>query len=115
MAHQDEPTIYSINPSLSTPYQNTPYSNTPSTPADTVYATPPPSPYGPTINEKASPTELPPAQKPKSRRGLIFALVVIAIAVIITAEAYANLNRSAPDKTVTTYYSALVHNDFQTA
>jgi hypothetical protein len=115
MAHQDEPTIYSINPTLSTPYENTPYSNTPSTPADTVNATPPPSPYVPTTNEKASPPELPPAQKPKSRRGLIFALVIVAIVVIIAAGAYAYLNRSTPDKTVTTYYSALAHNDFQTA
>jgi len=42
-------------------------------------------------------------------------LVIIALVVIIAVGAYAYLNRSTPDKTVTTYYSALVHGDFQTA
>jgi zinc-ribbon domain len=113
---QDEPTVSSIPSSLSTPYDNTPYSNTPSASAETVYAPPPPpSSYVPTTDEKASPPGLPPAQKPKRRRGLVLSLVIIALVVIIAVGALVYLNRSTPDKTITTYYSALVHNDFQTA
>jgi flagellar basal body-associated protein FliL len=62
-----------------------------------------------------SPSEHPPAQKPKRRRGLVLSLVIIVLLVIVAVGVYAYLNRSTPDKTVTTYYSALVHNDFQTA
>lgn len=115
VAQQDEPTMYSMKPSLSTPYENTPYSNTPNASADTVYAPPPPSPYNPTPSEKPGPPELPSTQKSKSRRGLILTLIIVVIAVIIAVGVYAYVNRSTPDKTVTTYYSALVHNDFQTA
>jgi hypothetical protein len=111
---QDEPTVSSIPSSLATLYGNTPHSNTPSAPAETVYAPPPPS-YIPTTGKNASPPELPPAQKPKRRRGLVLSLVIIAVVVIIAAGAYVYLNLSTPDKTITTYYSALVHNDFQTA
>ena len=112
---QDEPTVSSLPSSLSTPYGNTPYSNTPSASAETVYAPPPPLSYVSTTGEKASPPELPSAQKPKRRRGLVISLVIIALVVIIAVGTYVYLNRSTPDKTVTTYYSALVHNDFQTA
>jgi hypothetical protein len=103
-----------MNPSLSTPYENTPYSNTPYASSDAVYA-PPPSPYDPTTSKKTSPPELPSTQKSNSRRGFILALVIVVIAVIIAVGVYAYANRSTPNKTVTTYYSALVQNDFQTA
>jgi hypothetical protein len=113
---QDEPTVSSIPSSLSTSYGNTPYSNTPSASAETIYAQPPPpSSYVPPTDEKASLPGTPPAQKPKRRRGFILSIVIIALVVIIAVGAYAYLNRSTPDKTITTYYSALVHNDFQTA
>ena len=115
---QDEPTVSSIPSSLSTSYGNTPHSNTPSASAETVYAPPPPPPsssYVSNTEEKASPPGLPPAQKLKRRRGLVLSLVIVALAVIIAVGAYVYLNRSTPDKTITTYYSALVHNDFQTA
>jgi zinc ribbon protein len=108
---QDEPTISSIPSNLPTSYENTPYSNTPSNSADTVYAPPPPIPYAPTTSAKTST----PVQKPKSRRGLIITLAIVVIVAVIAAGAYFYLNRSTPDKTVTTYYSALVQNDFQTA
>jgi hypothetical protein len=42
-------------------------------------------------------------------------LVIIALVVIIAVGTYVYLNRSTPDKTITTYYSALVHGDYQTA
>jgi len=113
--NQDEPTVSSIPSSLSTPYGNTPYSNTPSASEETVYAPPPPSSYVSTTDEKANPPELPPAQQPKRRRGFVLSLVIIALIAIIAVGAYVYLNRSTPDKTITTYYSALVHNDFQTA
>ena len=113
---QDEPTVSSIPSSLSTPYDNTPYSNTPSASAETVYAPPPPPPsYVSTTDEKASPPGLPLTQKPKRRRGLVLSLVIIALVAIVAVGAYVYLNRSTPNKTITTYYSALVHNDFQTA
>ena len=109
---QDEPTVSSLPSSLSTQYGNIPYSNTPPASAETVYAPPPPpSSYVSTSDEKASP----PAQKPKGRRGLVLSLVIIALVVFIAVGAYVYLNRSTPDKTITTYYSALIHNDFQTA
>ena len=113
---QDETTVSSIPSSLSTLYGDTPHSNTPSASAETVYAPPPPpSSYVSTTEEKASLPGLQPAQKPKGRRGLILSVVIVALVVIIAVGAYVYLNRSTPDKTITTYYSALVHNDFQTA
>jgi uncharacterized membrane protein YvbJ len=115
MTDQDEPTVSSIPPSLSTSYSDTPYSNTPSASAETFYAQPPPSSYVPTTDEKASLPVPPPAQKPKRRQGFILSLVIIVLVIIIAVGAYVYLNRSTPDKTITTYYSALVHNDFQTA
>ncbi len=114
--NQDEPTVSSIPSSLSTPYDNTPYSNTPSASAETVYAPPPPpSSYVSTTGEKTISSGHPPAQQPKRRRGYIISLVIIVLLVIVAAGVYVYLNRSTPDKTITTYYSALVHNDFQTA
>ncbi len=112
---QDEPTVSSIPSSLSTPYVNTPYSNTPYASAETVYSPPPPPSYVPTTDEKASLLELPPAQRPKRRRGLVLSLVLIALLVIVAVGAYVYLNRSTPEKTVTTYYAALVDGDYQTA
>lgn len=123
---QDEPTVSSFASTHPASYENTPYAHTPSTPEDTVYASPstsadteyaapPPPSYTPITKEQSQPSELPPAQKPKSRRGLIFTLIIVVLAVIIAAGAYAYVNRSTPDKTVSTYYSALVQNDFQTA
>jgi uncharacterized membrane protein YvbJ len=115
MIDQDELTVSSIPSTLSTPYGNTPYTNTPSSSSDTVFAPPPPPSHIPPVGEKASPSGLTPAQKPKRRRGLIFSFVIIAILVIVAVGVYAYLNRSTPDKTVTAYYFALVHGDYQTA
>ena len=112
---QDEPTVLTIPPTPSTPYDNTPYSNTPSTSSDTVFAPPPPPSHVPSSGEKASPFGLPPAQQPKRRRGYIISLVIIVLLAIIAVGAYVYLNRSTPDKTITTYYAALVHGDYQTA
>ena len=113
---QDEPTVSSTPSSLSTLYGNTPSSNTPTASAETVYAPPPPpSSYVSNTEVKASPPGLPPAQIPKRRRGLVLSLVIIALVVIIAVGAYVYVNHSTPDKTITTYYAALVHNDFQTA
>jgi hypothetical protein len=112
---QDEPTVLTIPPALSTSYDDTPYSNTPSTPAETVFAPPPPPSYVPITDEKASPPGLPAAQKPKSRRGFILSLIILVLVVIIAVGAFVYLNRSTPDKTITTYYAALVHGDYQTA
>jgi hypothetical protein len=42
-------------------------------------------------------------------------MVLIVLLVIVAAGAYIYLNRSTPDKTITTYYAALVHGDYQTA
>ena len=112
---QDELTVPSIQSALSTPNDNILYSNTPSTSADTVFAPPPPPSHVPSSGEIARSSGHPPAQQPKRRRGFILLLVFLAFLVIIAVGAYVYLNRSTPDKTVTTYYSALVHGDFQTA
>jgi hypothetical protein len=40
---------------------------------------------------------------------------VIVLLVLVAGGIYVYLNRSTPDKTLTTYYSALIHGDFQTA
>jgi hypothetical protein len=114
MIDQDELTVSSIPSTLSTPYGNTPYTNTPSS-SDTVFAPPPLPSHIPPVGEKPSPSGLTPTQKPKRRRGLIFSVVIIALLVIVAVGVYAYLNRSTPDKTVTNYYSALVHGDYQTA
>ncbi len=111
---QDEATVSSIPSAFSTPYGNTPYTNTPTTPSDPVFAPPPPS-VVPSSSEIASASGLPPAQQPKRRRGFILALVVIVLLVIAAVGAYVYLNRSTPDKTISTYYAALVRGDYQTA
>ena len=107
---QDELTVPSIYSALSTPKDNTP-----STSSDTVFAPPPPLSHVPTTDEKASPSGLPSAQKPKRRRGFILSLIILVLLVIVAAGAYIYVNRSTPDKTITTYYAALVHGDYQTA
>ena len=112
---QDDLTVPSIPPTLSTPYDNTPFLNTPSTSSDTVYAPPLSPSHVPSSGEKASSSEHPPSQQPKRRRGYILSLVIILLLIIVAVGAYVYLNRSTPDKTVTTYYSALVHGDYQTA
>ena len=112
---QDEPTVFSHPSALSSPYGHTPYTTTPSTASDTVFASPPPLSHVPTTDEKASPSGLPSAQKPKRRRGFILSLIILVLVVIIAVGTYVYLNRSTPDKTITTYYAALVHGDYQTA
>jgi uncharacterized membrane protein YvbJ len=106
---QDEATVSSIPSAFSTPY-----GNTPSTSSDPVFAPPPPSRV-PSSGEKVSSSGLPPAQQPKRRRVYILALVFLVLLVIAAAGAYVYLNRSTPDKTISTYYAALVHGDYQTA
>jgi uncharacterized membrane protein YvbJ len=105
---QDELTALSIPSTLSTPY-----GNTPSASSEPVFAPPPPG--VPFSSEIASSSGHSPAQQPKRRRGYIISLVLIVLLVIVAAGAYVYLNRSTPDKTITTYYAALVHGDYQTA
>ncbi len=115
---QDELTVPSIHSALSISHDNTPYSNTPSTSSDTVFAPPPPPSNLSSSGEIESSSGLPPAppaQRQKRRRAYILALVFLVLLVIAAAGAYVYLNRSTPDKTITTYYAALVHGDYQTA
>jgi zinc-ribbon domain len=111
---QDAPTVSTNPPALSSPYGDTPYATTPSTSADTVFAPPPP----PGVPEIASSSELPTApraQRPKRRRGYFLALALIVLLVLVAVGAYVYLNRSTPEKTLTTYYGALIRGDYQTA
>jgi zinc-ribbon domain len=112
---QDEPTILTVPSTPSMSYDNTPYSNTPSTSSETVFAPPPPPSHIPPSGEISSPASYPPAQRPKRRRGFILSLMIIVLVVIIAVGAFVYVNRSTPDKTITTYYVALVHGDYQTA
>ncbi len=114
---QDEPTVFSHPSALSSPYGHTPYTTTPSTASDTVFA-PPPPPGVHSSGEIASSSGLPPAsptQRPKRRRGYFITLALIVLLVLIAVGTYVYLNRSTPDKTLTTYYAALIHGDYQTA
>jgi hypothetical protein len=109
---QDEPTVSTIPPTLSSPY-----GSTPSTASDTVFA-PPPPPHASSSGERANSPELPPApsaQRPQRRRGYFIALALIVLLVLVAVGTYVYLNRSTPDKTLTTYYAALIHGDYQTA
>jgi zinc-ribbon domain len=117
MTDQDESTVSSIPSALSSPYGHTPYTSTPSSSSDPVFA-PPPPPGVPSSGEIASSRGLPsapPAQRPKKRRGYILAMVLLVLIVIAAVGAYVYLNRSTPDKTLTTYYAALTRGDYQTA
>ena len=114
---QDEPTVSTNPPALSSPYEYTPYATTPSTLSDPVLA-PPPPPGVPSSGEIASSSELPTApraQRPKRRRGYFIALALIVLLVLVAVGAYVYLNRSTPEKTLTTYYGALISGDYQTA
>jgi zinc-ribbon domain/Domain of unknown function (DUF4878) len=113
-AEQDERTIPSTPSAYPSTYGSTPYTDTPYTSSETVYAPPPPSGV-PSSAEKASSSGLSPAKQPKRRRVYILVLALLVLLVIAGAGAYVYLNRSTPDKTITTYYSALTHGDFQTA
>lgn len=111
---QDAPTVSTNPPALSSLYEYTPYATTPSPLPDTVFAPPPP----PGVPEIASSSELPTAsrtRRPKRRRGYILAAVLIVFLVLVAVGAYVYLNRSTPEKTLTTYYGALIHGDYQTA
>jgi uncharacterized membrane protein len=113
---QDEYTVPSIPSALSSPSGQIPSTTTPSSSSDQVFAPPPPG--FPSSGEIASSSGLPsapPAQRPKTRRGYIIASVLIVLLVIAAAAAYVYLNRSTPDKTLTTYYRALTNGDYQTA
>lgn len=112
-AEQDDLTIPSIPSAYSSTYGNTPYANIPSQ-SDTVYVPPSPSSV-PSSDVIASPSGIPPAKQSKKRRVYILALVLLVLLVIVAVGAYVYLNRSTPDKTITTYYVALTHGDFQTA
>jgi hypothetical protein len=109
---QDEPTVSTIPPTISSTY-----GSTPSTASDTEYASPS-LPGAFSSGEKAYSPELPPApsaQRPQRRRGYFIALALIVLLVLITVGTYVYLNRSTPEKTLTTYYGALIHGDYQTA
>ena len=107
---QDEPTVSTNPPALSSPYEYTPYATTPSTLSDPVLAPPPP----PGIPASELPTA-PSTQRPKRRRGYFIALALIVLLVLVAVGAYVYLNRSTPEKTLTTYYGALISGDYQTA
>ena len=112
---QDEPTVLSTPSALSSPYGYTPDTITPSSSSDPVFA--PPSGL-PALGGIASSSGLPTdsrAQQPKRRRSYLLALILIVLIVIAAGGTYVYLNRSTPDKTLTTYYVALIHGDFQTA
>ena len=105
---QDAPTVSTNPPALSSPYEYTPYATTPSTLSDPVLAPPP------GIPDSELPTA-PRAQRPKRRRGYFIALALIVLLVLVAVGAYVYLNRSTPEKTLTTYYGALISGDYQTA
>jgi hypothetical protein len=113
---QDEPTVLSTPSALSSPFGYTPDTITPSSSSDPVFAPPPPG--FPTSGGIASSSGLPTApraQRPKRGRSYLFALILLALIVIAAGGTYVYLNRSTPDKTLTTYYVALIHGDYQTA
>jgi hypothetical protein len=113
----DESTIFTLPPALSSPYEHTPSTTTPSPSSDPVFAPPPPSGV-PSSRDIASFSGLPPApstQRPKRRRGYFIALTLIVLLVLVAVGAYVYLNRLTPEKTLTTYYGALIGGDYQTA
>jgi hypothetical protein len=115
-ADQDEPTMPSVPPATSSPYGSIPNNRTVSSSEESITAPPPPSSVP--SQEKAGiiVQQLPPrASQPKSRRGYVIALALIVLVAIVAVGAYVYLNRSTPDKTVTTYYGALKNGDYQTA
>lgn len=117
MTGQDEPTVFTDPSALSSPYEYTPYATTPSSLPDTEYA-PPPPPGVLSSGEIASFSGLPPApsaQRPQRRRWYFIALALIVFLVLVAVGTYVYVNRSTPDKTLTTYYGALIHGDYQTA
>jgi zinc-ribbon domain len=107
---QDEPTVSTNPPTLSSPYEYAPYATIPSPLPDTVFAPPPP----PDVSASELPTA-PRAQRPKRRRGYLIALALVVLLVLVAVGAYVYLNRSTPEKTLTTYYGALISGDYQTA
>jgi hypothetical protein len=114
---QDEPTVSTNPPALSAPYGHTPYTTTPSSLSDTGYTPPPPSGV-PSSGERANSPELPPAlsaQRPQRRRWYFIASALLVLLVLVAVGTSVYLNRSTPDKTLTTYYGALIQGDYQTS
>lgn len=79
----------------------------------------PPPPLRQTSGEKeviSSAPQLPPyASAPKRRRGCLIALALIALIILAVVGAFAFMNRSTPNDTLTAYCSALKAGDYQTA
>ncbi|HVB75322.1 MAG TPA: zinc ribbon domain-containing protein [Ktedonobacteraceae bacterium] len=111
---QDESTILTVPPVYNSNYPiSAAYSE-----ADPVSTPPPPPPFNMPSGQAGStdvPQSLSSAARPKSRRGLIIALVLVVLIVIVAGGAYAYLNRSTPNNTLTTYCNALKGGDYQTA
>jgi len=113
---QDESTILTADPALSPTYGYNPSANTTFDSSEPLSAPPPP----PDIfsDEKARSTGTQSssiAPRPKHRRGYAIAVVLLVLVVIAAVGAYVYLNRSTPDNTLKTYYSALKSGDYQTA
>jgi hypothetical protein len=114
---EDEPTVSTIPPAFSSTYGSTPSITAPSTASDTELVSPS-LPRASSSVEKAHSPELSPAPsvpRPQRRRLYFVGLALIVLLVLIAVGTYVYLNRSTPDKTLTTYYGALIHGDYQTA
>ena len=93
---QDEPTISTIPPALSSPYGHTPYTTTPSSLSDTGDAPPPPSGV-PSSGVRANSPELPPAlsaQQPQRHRWYFIASALLVLLVLVAVGTSVYLNRS---------------------
>jgi len=80
--------------------------------------TPPPPSGVPSSGERATSPELPSALsagRPRRRRWYFIASALLVLLVLVAVGATVYLTRSTPDKTLTTYYGALIQRDYQTA
>jgi NADH:ubiquinone oxidoreductase subunit 5 (subunit L)/multisubunit Na+/H+ antiporter MnhA subunit len=112
---QDEPTVLTVPPVPSSPDRSPSNSMSVSSAAESISATPS---SGVSSQEKAgfSEQQSPPlTTQTKNRRGYFIALALLVLVVIAAVGTYVYLNRSTPDKTLTTYCDALKNGDYQSA
>ena len=117
-----EQTVIGYNPvpqAPQQPYPQQPQQGYPQQPPDYQGYTPPAQqPYAPAPGQVGFPGYPATAMQPqkKSRLGLWIALIVIVLLVAAGGVGgYVYLNRSTPEKTITTYCNALQSGDYQTA
>ena len=112
----DDATVLTAPPVASSPYNSSNFKGSPYDTSEPISAPPPPFEHPSGARADSSASQLSPtAKRPKSRRRYIIALALVVLVILAAVGTYVYVNRSTPNKTLTTYCNALKAGDYQTA